>query len=293
MIHLAAVAGVLVISFSAIFVRLAGVGPDTSAFFRGLYGLPVLLLLWLVLGERGRPWRRHFVALVAGLFLGFDLAFWHRAIHWIGAGLATVLGNTQVLFVGFAAWAIFGERPRPAVFVGVPLAFAGLALVSGLGRADAYGADPVLGTLFGLATGVTYSVFLLVFRRSTTAGESPFAPWLLATVGVVVATGLTGATSADLDLTWRWPAHAWLLALALGSQVVGWLLIAYALPRLPAVETSILLLLQPMATVLWARLLFAETLSAVQWLGVLLVLAGVGLPTVAFNRPRRPARADA
>ncbi|MEN8183028.1 MAG: EamA/RhaT family transporter, partial [Myxococcota bacterium] len=96
-----------------------------------------------------------------------------------------MLGNTQVLFVGFAAWALHGERPGRTVFLGVPLAFAGMTFVSGLGRADAYGADPVLGTLLGLATGVTYSVFLLAFRRSTGEGESPFAPFLVATIGVV------------------------------------------------------------------------------------------------------------
>ena len=44
-------------------------------------------------------------------------------------------------------------------------------------------------------------------------------------------------------------------------------------------ETSILLLLQPMATVLWGFLIFGEDLSSVQWLGVALVLAGVALPS--------------
>ena len=42
-----------------------------------------------------------------------------------------------------------------------------------------------------------------------------------------------------------WPAHGWLIMLALVSQVFGWMLIATALPRLPAVETSVLLLGQP------------------------------------------------
>jgi drug/metabolite transporter (DMT)-like permease len=74
-----------------------------------------------------------------------------------------------------------------------------------------------------------------------------------------------------------WPAHGWLLALAVGSQVIGWLLIAIALPRLAALETSVLLLLQPALTVLWARLIFAELLSNLQWLGVLLVLGGIGV----------------
>jgi len=290
MIQLAAVAGVLIISFSAILVRQAGVTPDTSAFFRGFYALPLLLVIWLRYGERRWAARERRLALLAGLFLGIDLVVWHRAIQWIGAGLATVLGNTQVLFVGLAAWLLYGERPRRAVFLGLPLAFAGMTLVSGLGRPDAYGEDPALGTLLGLATGICYSIFLLLFRRASHGGTTPFGPFLLATVAMTAVTGAYGAASGGLDLGWSWPAHGWLVLLAVGSQVAGWLLIAYALPRLPAVETSVLLLLQPMATVLWGFLLFDEWLSTLQWLGVALVLLGVGLPTVASARliRRRP-----
>jgi drug/metabolite transporter (DMT)-like permease len=276
--HLAAVLGVLVISFSAIFVRLSGVSSDTSAFFRALYAIPVLLVLWLAFGARGRSRKLQALALVSGIFLGFDLAIWHRAIHWIGAGLATVLGNTQVIWVGIAAWVLHSERPRRSVLLGAPLAFAGMILVSGLGRPDAYGEHPLRGTLFGVATGLAYAVFLLLFRRSTSRHETPFTAFLVCTIGTAVATGVVGGVVGELDVSWSWPAHGWLIALALGSQVVGWLLIGYALPRLPAVETSVLLLLQPMATVLWGYLLFSEDLSAVQWLGVALVLSGVALP---------------
>ena len=277
--HLAAVVGIVIISFSAIFVRLAGVSPDTAAVFRTLYALPVLLLLWLLYGSRDHSPRLRLVALLAGVFFGLDLAVWHRAIHWIGAGLATVLGNTQVIFVGLAAWVLHGERPRRAMFIGLPIAFVGMVLVSGLGRADAYGADPFLGTIFGLLTGITYALFLLLFRRSTRSESTPFGGFAIATAGALLTSATVGGLTGHLDLVWSWPAHGWLLALALGSQVVGWLLIGYALPRLPAVETSIMLLLQPMATVLLAFVLFGEDLSAVQWLGVVLVLTGIALPS--------------
>ncbi len=290
MSRLAAVLGVLTISFSAIFVRLAGVSPDTAAFFRALYALPVLAVLWRLLDPGRRPARRRWLAFASGLLLGLDLAFWHRSIHWIGAGLATVLGNTQVIFVGLAAWLLFRESPRRPVLLGVPLAFVGMALVSGLGRPGAYGADPVRGTVYGLLTGITYTAFLLLFRQSTRDQASPVGGFLDATVGTAIATGAIGWLVGGLDLAWSWPAHGWLVALALGSQVIGWLLITYALPRLPALETSVILLLQPMATVLWAFLLFAEELSPLQWLGVALVLGGVGLPALAagLRGGRRP-----
>ena len=220
------------------------------------------------------------LAVLSGVCLGLDLAVWHRAILWIGAGLATVLANTQVIFVGLAAWVFQGERPGRPTLVAVPIAFAGMAMVSGLGRDDAYGENPLLGTFFGLLAGIAYASFLLLFRRSSRDEATPYGPFLLATLGTVAVTGAVGGVSGQLDLAVSWPAHGWLLAMAMGSQVGGWLCIAYALPRLPAVETSILLLLQPMITVLWARLLFREALSVVQWSGVLLVLAGVALPTL-------------
>ena len=61
------------------------------------------------------------------------------------------------------------------------------------------------------------------------------------------------------------------------SQVLGWLCIGAALPRLPAVETSVLLLVQPVFAIVWGVLLFDERLSALQWAGSAIVLAGVGV----------------
>jgi drug/metabolite transporter (DMT)-like permease len=75
-------------------------------------------------------------------------------------------------------------------------------------------------------------------------------------------------------------ATLWLALLAIGSQVIGWLLIGVALPKLPVVETSVLLLGQPVFTVIWGVLLFDERLSPVQWTGAAIVLAGVGVLSI-------------
>ncbi len=277
-----ALTGILIISFSAIFVRLADVPPTTSAFFRACYALPFLFALWLLQrGSNRRPPRDRLLAVAAGVFLGLDLAFWHRAIEFIGAGLATVLGNTQVVFVGFLAWVLYGERPSRGALVAAPLVFAGVVLISGVGTLDAFGSDPRLGTIFGLLTGITYAIFLLGFRAAGRNLGAPAGPLLDATLGATLGALAIGALDGQLDFAITWPAHGWLLALALGSQVVGWQLIGAALPRLPALETSVFLLLQPMLTTIWARLLFDERLGAAQILGMALVLAGVGWLSVS------------
>ena len=122
---LAALAGAIAIAFSAILVELASVSPSTAAVFRCAYALPVLGLLALRERRRFGPppprHRRH--AAIAGTFFAVDLILWHHAIDDVGAGLATVLGNLQVVFVALAAWALLGERPSRNVALAVPLVF--------------------------------------------------------------------------------------------------------------------------------------------------------------------------
>ncbi len=143
---------------------------------------------------------------------------------------------------------------------------------------------------FGLLTGITYSIFLLGLRAAGRGLGTPAGPLLDATLGAVLGIVAVAAAGGELDLIVTWPAHGWLLALAVGSQVVGWQLIGAALPRLPALETSVFLLLQPMLTAVWAWLLFSELLSAVQIAGMALVLAGVAWLSMSGIVARKPAR---
>jgi len=282
---LAALAGAVMISFSAIFFALSGTEPVTGAFFRMAYALPVLFLLWYPRRHRDRrPARRRWMAVGAGMGLGLDVVTWHTAIEHIGAGLATLLVNTQVVFVALAAWMILGEKPRPKVAAAAPVVLGGVALVSGLGQANAFGANPVLGTLLALAAAVFYAIFLLGFRHANDSQAPSAGPLLEATAGAFVVSVIVGVSTGTLELDPGWPAQGWLIALALGAQVVGWLAIGYALPRLPAVETATIVLLQPSLTLVWGALLFAERPSALQIAGVMIVLAGVGF--VAFTRAR-------
>ena len=272
-----ALAGVACISFSAILVRLAMASPSTVAFFRTAYALPVLWLIWRLtrhMDQRGARLRR--MAAGAGVLLAVDLVLWHQAIAYIGAGLATVLANTQVVFVGLFSWAFQRERPTREALLVIPIVFLGVALISGLGRPDAFGEDPSAGAVFGVLAGLAYAGFLIGYRRSGRAQSGPpTGPLLDSTLGAAVASLMFGALDPGFSLGLSWPSHGWLLALALTTQVAGWLLIGIALPRLPALDTSVMLLLQPMGTMIWAGLIFAEVLSGVQWLGVGLVLAGI------------------
>ena len=292
MTRLAAFAGILGISFAAIFVRLADAAPATVAFFRTLYALPFLFVVARLSGPATRPRRERIMAFGAGTLLALDLILWHGAIDLIGAGLATVLANVQVVWVGLVAWILYSERPSTVGFAMVPVVLAGVTMISGLGQEDAFGRDPVLGTVLGLLAGVVYASFLLLFRHSNRSGGRPAAPLLDATAGAVVGSAIIGIFDSGFSLEVTWPSHGWLLALALVAQTAGWFLITVALPRLAALETSVMLLLQPALTILWARILFSEELSPLQWAGVAVVMAGVLVAALRGTvRPRTPVEA--
>jgi drug/metabolite transporter (DMT)-like permease len=287
---LAGALGALVIAFSAILVRLADVTPATAAFFRCAYALPLLgLLAWIERRRHGpRPRRDRLLALGAGVFFAADLITWHYSIGAVGAGLATVLGNVQVVVVGLLAWLVLGERPENRTLAAIPVVLLGVVLISGVVGSGAYGEDPVLGVVYGLATAVTYALFLLVLRQAGTGLRRPAGPLFDATLSAAVCCAAAGVAIGDLDPVPDLEAQAWLVLLALSSQVVGWLLISVSLPRLPAVITSILLMLQPVSTVFLGAVLLSEAPSAMQLSGVAIVLAGVALATLQPTSRKRP-----
>jgi drug/metabolite transporter (DMT)-like permease len=179
-----------------------------------------------------------------------------------------------------------GERPRRATMVSVPVILVGVAFVSGVGQGDAFGVDPIKGTLLAMMAAVFYGTFILVFRHSSDARTPVAGPLLDATLGAALGVFMISLVVDPVDFTITWPGHGWLVLLALVAQVVGWLLIAYALPRLPAVETATIILIQPAMTMMWGAVIFDERPSTLQILGGAIVLAGVAF--VAVMRARRP-----
>jgi drug/metabolite transporter (DMT)-like permease len=282
---IAALTGALMISFSAIFYGLSDVSPTTAAFFRAAYAIPILIMLAMIGRRRDlRPDSRRWLAVAAGLLLGADAVTWHSSIESIGSGLATGIANTSAIFVALGAWLLLGEKPKREVFAAIPIILVGVAMVSGLGQGDAFGEDPLRGTLLALLAAMFYASFILAFRHSNDAQAPGAGPLLEATVGLLVASLLIGLAGSNIDFAVTFPSHWWLIAMAVGSQVLGWLLIGYALPRIPAAETATIILIQPALTMAWAALIFGERPSTIQITGAMVVLGGVAFVTLARAR---------
>jgi drug/metabolite transporter (DMT)-like permease len=284
----AALAAALALSFTAVAFAFSDVSPATATVFRAAYALP--FLWWLARREDrlagARSWLARRWALLAGVFFAIDLVLFHQSILLMGAGLASVMSNLQVVVVLVAAWLIWGERPSLRQALGIPVALVGIVLISGVLDADAYGSDPVAGSVLGILVALSYAAYLLLIRKGRdlqhAAGPVFDASLACALTGIVA-----GLATSSLELAPVLPGHAWLMLLAVSGQVVGSVLIAVALPRLPAATTSLILLVQPVLAVLIAMVLLEERPSSWQLLGVGLVIGGVLLGS-AVRRPAAP-----
>jgi drug/metabolite transporter (DMT)-like permease len=274
-------AGAFLLSFAAVFVRLADAGPTAAGFYRMLVGGVVLLALGVARRERVWAGTRAFgFAAAAGLAFTFDLIFWHRSIHRVGPGLATILANFQVFMLAGFGMLVLKERPSWRLLAGIPLALAGLFLLVGVDW-SALPAGYRLGVGLGLLTALSYGSYLLVLRASQArAGRLEPIPNLMmicfvATTLLAVSVRLEGATLAIPD------ARTGLLLVGYGvtAQVVAWLLISHGLPHVEAGRAGLVLLLQPSLTFVWDVLLFHRPTGAVDMVGAVLALGAIYLGT--------------
>lgn len=274
---LAAVLGATIIAGSGTLTRLSEETPATVAVWRCLWALP---FLWVLsrredakFGKRSRHER--LLASLAGVAFTFDLILWHWSIREIGAGMATVLGNLSSVVVALLAWLLFREKPGKRLIAILPIVLIGVVLATGTFGGKAYGSNPSLGVIFGLACSVVYALFIVIYREGSKDLRRLAGPLLDATaVGGFFAL-VVGPFVGGVHLTPSWHSQFWLIVLALSSQVLGWLVISVALPRLPASLTALILLIQPVGGIAISAAVLGERPSLVQLLGALVIVAGV------------------
>ena len=207
-----------------------------------------------------------------------DLSVWHRSVHYIGPGLSTLLGNFQVIIL--AAWGLLflGEKLGWRLKVAVPMAIIGLLLIFG-GDLSVLRGEYGLGVFFGLLTAVTYSIFLLSLRFARGMAGAPGPVTAMAVVSFF-AVPFAGIGSLSLGESFAIPdiqSLSALTAYGLFSQVIGWSLIAFGLPKIRASRAGLILLLQPSLALVWDYLFFAKAVLPWETAGVILALAAIYL----------------
>ncbi|BAH75380.1 DMT family transporter [Solidesulfovibrio magneticus] len=269
--------GAVIISFSAVFVKLAGVPPAVSAFYRMCFGGLTLLGLLAATGNLAAARRAlAWPALACAVFFSADLLCWHASINYIGPGLATLVGNFQVFLVTIVAAVTARRVPKPGFLAGMAVAVAGLYLVVGRGFA---GQTPEfrLGVGYGLATAVFYGLFILTLKKAVTdqgrAGPmAAMAVLSLAGAALLGPVAVLGGDSLALPTT----VSVWaLVGLGVIGQGIGWLSISHGLAGARPALAGLVLLLQPTLSYVWDVLFFAKPTGPVELAGVALALAGI------------------
>lgn len=273
--------GVILISFSAVFVKLAHVGPSAAAFYRMAFGGSLLLIIALsTRTQLWTSWKPFGFAVLSGVLFSGDLIFWHRSIHYVGPGLATILANFQVFFVTAFAISVLKERPRWTALAAVPLALLGLFLLVGTQWSqldDQYH----LGVIFGLITASFYASFVLTLRKlqSLPNPPPPFANITISTLTTALVTGIvTLATGESLAIP-EIPSLLWLVLYGFCGQVLGWVLITRSIKHLPAARVSLTLLLQPTLSFIWDVLFFHRQTRGIEFAGAMVAIIAIYLGT--------------
>jgi len=279
--------GGALISLSAVFVRLADVGPSVSGFYRNLFGAAALFGMVAVRRETlWRGWMPLVVAFVAAVFFAGDIFFWHRSIHYVGPGLATIMANGQVFVLAAVGVLVFHEKVTWSFWVAIPMAVLGLVLLVGVDWVrldDTYRT----GVVFGLLTALTYAGYLLTLRRAQRARVRLGSVASLAIVTTFTASILLPVVYAEGE-TLRVPnARTWLILVTYGvvCQGAAWAIISRALRSVDASRAGLLLLLQPTLTFVWDIVLFRRPTSALEAFGAVLALAAIYLGNSARRSP--------
>lgn len=273
---LAVVAAAVAMGASPIFVRLAEVGPFTSAFWRIFLALPILAL-WAGLEAppvAGRaPSRRAWLAVVvAGVLFAGDLIFWHLAIMNTSVANATFLATLSPIWVVLGSGLLLSEPVGRGVITGLALCLlGGLGLT---GESLQIGGARVLGDIYGLVTSMffgTYIIAMRLTRRAFSAGRAIFLSSLVTAPILALAAGLL-----EQDY---WPA-AWLgvsalLALGLVSHAGGQGLLAWALGFLPAAFSSLVIFIEAVTAAWLGWLVLDERITTLQLLSGILIFSGI------------------
>ncbi len=272
-------AGATCIALSPIFVRVSEAGPTATAFWRVALAVP---LLWLLVpfARRGAPLRAAssptgFLMLAAGIAFAGDLAFWHTSIQLTSVANSTLLANLASLFVTIAAWVLWKQRPSALFLAGLAAALAGVAML--VRSSIDFSATAIAGDALGVVTAIFYAWYLLAVKRLRDRGAGTLQ--LMAATSTITAIVLLPVALATGEPLLPASAAGWakLLGLALISHAAGQGLIAYALAHLPAAFSSVSLLSQPVMAAVFAWILLAEPLVALQMAGGIIVLAGIYL----------------
>lgn len=284
---LALLALTLIWGYSWVIIKqaLAFAGPFALAAHRSLVAAGVLFVVMALSGRSLKPLAPRALLRLGLVQTGIFLSLQSWSLVAGGAGKTAVLVYTAPIWTLLLARPLLGEQVRPAQWLSVAAAMAGLTLIIAPWRLH----SGLLAQCLPIAAAMTWAVAtILVKRLPVEQGRDilNLNAWQCLAGGLVLLV---------ISLLVPGPAPDWSptylgLILAIGVLVTaaGWMLWSYILKRLPAWQASLSILGVPAVALLASRLQTGEAVDALELAGVLLIALGLGLLSL-FNwlRERR------
>ena len=272
--------GLVAVSLSAIFIRLADAPGVVVAAYRMLLA-SLVLLPWTVRALRKTPLTRSNAgyAVAAGLLLGLHFATWISSLSYTTVAASTSLGTTTPVWVALSSWVFLGLAPPFSAMLGMLVAVLGGALIGFGGAVGAASSAPVLGNVLALVGAVAAAAYLLLGRSAQRRGLS-----LQAYIGVAYGVAALSLLPLPFFLGYSYSGYStesylWILLLALIPQLIGHTSYNYAVKHMDPTVVATVILLEPIGASLLALILFTEVPPLLTLLGAATLLSGVAITT--------------
>jgi len=272
--------GILCISFSPIFVKLAGVSPIGCAFYRVFFAWLCLLPYCIIKSKLKVNRRQLFIAIAAGIVFASDVAVWNLSLLKISATVSTLIANLAPVWVGLLSFLIFRKSSGKLFWIGTAVAITGMVVL--VGYEHILHLELNAGILLAILASLFYATYIMI-TKNIMAGIDVFTfmfySMLSASIFLLVVNSFMGSSILHFSL------KVWLCFIGMGiiCQLAGWLTINYSLRYLESTRVSIALLSQTVFAAVLAAVLLDEKLQLSEIIGSVIVLAGIA---VTFLKPR-------
>jgi len=272
--HAAALlAGNIALAFGPWSVRLSDAGSVATAFWRLALALPLLAILALANRQPLTGFARHtWLAMIgAGAFFALNLAAWHIGMSSTRLGNATLFGNASSIILMVCGLIAVRRAPSIGEWLALLAAMAGTTIL--FGRSLSMDLGTLIGDMLCLLAGLFFVFYVLLLQSE----RARIGSWTL-----LFWSGVTGIPILFALAMWLGETmvpHNWwpIVALALGSQIVGQGLVIYSLRHFRPLVIGLMLLTQPGIAILIGWFAFGETLNGLDAAGMLLVAAALVL----------------
>lgn len=253
-------------------IKASTFGAWQIAAFRALIAMLAIILL---IPEARRRWTWR-VGLVGVAYAAAGLLFVF-ANKLTTAANTVFLQATNPLFVVALAPTLLHERVRAADLRFMAVLAGGLALLFvGGNRQFATAPDPALGNLLAAGSAVAWAFTVTGYRWLARSGEDHGVVASAAACGnlLVFLVCLPNAWPLASGRTGDWLAVAFLGVFQLG---LAYVFLSRAIARVPALEASLFLLVEPVLSPVWAWLVHGEAPGPLAVVGGVVILTATAL----------------